>query len=156
MPRYTPFLKRIQIHKTMEPTITEHPSSAENPPSTSPTWRRHWDWEDCLPSTDYSESTRVIEDLLGPLSTWPRRPRVLFEQNHLLHNERFGLTIFLLGNGVPPCWIWAHMHQYGCLHDTVAVAEIKHIIERYHMGTFPRNDKYTYWDIVRGEHTYIS
>ena len=150
MPRYIPRHERaVQCTGSSDDVLTK-PTMAT--PIVNPAWSPGLDWEDSLNSFEYNQSPRVIQELLGPLAQWPIRPRILFEQGHLSHKERFILITFLLGNGVPPCWIWAHLHFRACLRDKSAISDIQDLIRSYRSGGFPRkNDTYSYYDIARGK-----
>jgi hypothetical protein len=67
----------------------------------------------------------LIVEQAGDLVRWPFREASLFASRHLHYQERFRLTIFLLGNGVDPEHILQYYSVMGSLRDASAVRHVQ-------------------------------
>ena len=78
---------------------------------------------------------RAIEDQLGKVILWPAYLREMFLSSHLRFNERFKLTLFLLGNALPPTLIVKWYVSRKMLKDDAAHRNVAEIIKMHMDGT---------------------
>ena len=69
-----------------------------------------------------------IEDLIGSFIIWPAWSRALMLSHHLVYGQRFQLTLFLLGNALPPVVIREWYTAQGCLRDQCAWRHVERLI----------------------------
>ena len=76
----------------------------------------------------------TIEAQIGSIMTWPSHMREKFLSSHLRFNDRFQLTLFLLGNRVPPLLIAEWYLYRGMLKDKSARENVASIIKQHMDG----------------------
>jgi hypothetical protein len=115
------------------------------------------EWGLNLTFEDSKRARAVIEDTIGPVTTWPIKLANLFGSRHLKMSERFELTNFLLCNGVHGDWVMAHYKNQTCLRDDAANRDIQTMWERYRTSgkvftdsCLAKGDLHFYHDMVLG------
>lgn len=74
----------------------------------------------------------AIEDKIGlPCNSWPVRHTEQMLSTHLRFSDRFGLTVFLLGNRCPPCLIVEWYLTRNMLKDQSAKDNIVEILYKH-------------------------
>ena len=88
-----------------------------------------------------------VEDLIGPLIEWPQPMRCLALSTHLRYRDRFQLTLFLLGNALPPCVIREWYASQRCLRDVAARRHVESVIADFKSDKLAR---FEFWDMQVG------
>ena len=86
-----------------------------------------------------------VEDLMGPLHAWPVWARELLLKQHLSDSERYTLTLFVMGNKLPPFTYARFLRANGSLKDRRARQHVIDQLRRYQTGR--NSGQCTYWDI---------
>ena len=86
-----------------------------------------------------------VEDLMGPLHAWPVWARELLLKQHLSDSERYTLTLFVMGNKLPPFTYARFLRANGSLKDRRAREHVIDQLRRYQTGR--NSGQCTYWDI---------
>ena len=86
-----------------------------------------------------------VEDLMGPLHAWPVWARELLLKQHLSDSERYTLTLFVMGNKLPPFTYARFLRANGSLKDRRACEHVIDQLRRYQTGR--NSGQCTYWDI---------
>lgn len=122
------------------------PAGNSMPLLTAPVLLRQRAEERCFRplSADHRARVATIEDLIGPVVTWPNAIRELFFQPHLRYNERCRLSFFLLGNRLPPLIMAEWYLARGMLRDRPARDHIASIIKDHKLGALAATGK-TAW-----------
>ena len=89
-----------------------------------------------------------VEDLIGNFISWPVWSRELMLSHHLVYSNRFKLTLFLLGNALPPSVIREWYVAQGCLRDQSAWRHVEKLIADFKQDKL---DKCTFFDMWLGE-----
>ena len=85
-------------------------------------------------NNDHLRQFRTIEDLLGSVIYWPAFLREMFFSSHLRFNDRFKLTLFLLGNALPPTLIVEWYITRKMLKDDSARRNVADLIKKHMTG----------------------
>lgn len=77
----------------------------------------------------------VLADVFRPLSEWPPWEARRFLQPRLGHKDRCGLSMFVLGNGMPPC-VYARwcLSQKGYLRHEQSALHLSSVIKDWAQG----------------------
>jgi hypothetical protein len=90
------------------------------------------------------ELLHKIEAQLGPCILWPTRFTESFLSYHLGYDERFQLTLFLLGNRCPPVLFVEWMISRGMLRDKSARDNVTILIKDHKSGKLEQQGRSTY------------
>lgn len=89
---------------------------------------------------------QTIEDLVGCITRWPSHMREMMLSTHLRFRERFQLTLFLLGNWLPPLVMVEWYIMRGMLKDRSARDNVADLI-RQHMAGELETKGYMVWQM---------
>ena len=89
----------------------------------------------------------TIEDLIGKLILWPAHLRTMFLSSHLRYSERFQLTLFLLGNWLPPLLIAEWYMKRNMLKDRSARDNVAGLIKQHMRGELEQKG-YVVWTLA--------
>jgi len=101
-----------------------------------------------------------IQNLIGPVTSWPRSLRSSILRRNPNNSERFALTVFLLNNGVPIGWVqmlWSSCMDTGrglvrrFILDDAANRQLRWVIARWTEN--PR--RWHSWDMTSGRSTWF-
>ena len=126
-------------------------------------------------SQRFTRAYQSIADLIGDPLSWPeticavrengvrRRHtdqkedfRRLFISENLKHGERFKLTLFLLGNGVPPNLIEEFYASNNSLRDESASRSVASMISQYKSLSEETRNKWASFDLIRMRWEYFN
>ena len=95
------------------------------------------------PPEEHARRLAVLEEHLGSTSEWPEWIRTRVAADHLGSNDRFAVTLFLLGNGLAPILIAEHMLPM--LRDDSARQDVRGIFEKFRDRRL--DSRVQYWDL---------
>jgi hypothetical protein len=100
-----------------------------------------------------------LEDMLGPMSSWPAAQRAAARASALTYRSRFELVIFLLHNGIDPAHMTRWFELRGCLGDGEAQRHLRNLMRDYFgadaRSVAWRQAHYT-WCTTRHEYVWLS
>ena len=97
-----------------------------------------------------TEFDRLV-DYVGPLSQWPLRMAEAVVSTHLPYKLRFQLTLFLLGNRVPPAIITEWYLRREMLKDESARRHVAGILLAHKSGKLEKDCRTTYVVGLKGD-----
>ena len=86
-----------------------------------------------------------VEDLIGNFISWPPSMRDLMMSNHLSYATRFKLTLFLLGNALPPSVIRKWYTSQKCLRDVSAHNHVESMIADFKQDKLSKYKYFNMW-----------
>lgn len=81
---------------------------------------------------------RDIEEQIGSCLSWPSHMTAMLLSTHLRFNDRYQLSLFMLGNGCPPTSMVKWFLSRGMLSDKSARENVADLIRRHMDGTLER------------------